>query len=159
MKLVVASFLTLVLTAGSGCDLDRSFKPSCDPCAYDEIIIFDDIRDITLCTDPLTVTDVSIRRNTLYLTVSYGGGCREHEFELYGASAFLESYPAQASLFLSHDGNEDLCDALIRAELAFDLLPLKKAYRGAYSDGGPLLLRLHGPGVSQPIRPLILYEF
>jgi len=158
MRLALAYLLALVLAACAGCDSNSPCRTICDPPICDEIIIFDDVGNITLSTDPLTITEARMSQNILYLTVRYGGGCREHEFELYGNSGFLESYPVQASIYLSHDSNGDLCEALITSELAFDLLPLKRAYQRAYSDFGPVLLRVHEPGMPDPFGPLILYE-
>jgi len=125
----------------------------------EEIILFDDISSIHLATDSATINEVSIDGDQLHLEVTYSGGCATHEFELYGSRVLLESYPVQAEILLSHDANDDPCDAITTEELVFDLLPLKQAYLQAYVDEGPILLRIHEPGATEPIQPLARYDF
>ena len=51
----------------------------------------------------------NIDGDTLQLTVSYSGGCEEHEFKLVAWNYFLESNPVQAHVLLAHNANGDLC--------------------------------------------------
>ena len=125
----------------------------------EEIILFHDISSINLAVDPANIQGASMDGDRLSLRVTYSGGCWAHELDLYGSTAFLESYPVQADVFLSHDAKDDPCDALIREQLFYDLLPLKQAYHQAYGPEGPLLLRIHEPGATEPVRPLVRYDF
>ena len=48
--------------------------------------------------------------DTLRLTVSYTGGCEDHDFEL--------AYSLEGTeLWLRHDANEDMCEAAIKESL------------------------------------------
>jgi hypothetical protein len=121
--------------------------------------MFDDINQITIDPDPVRIIEATVTGGVLQLEVEYGGGCREHDFKLYGAAGFMESLPVQAALFVSHDGHDDPCDAIVHRELAFDLLPLRAAYVRGYSDSGPIKLRIHEPGAMTPYMPLPIYRF
>ena len=75
--------------------------------------------------DPFSLLGATVRGNTLTIDLQHGGGCAEHEYELImSPGAFLESFPVQASLYLRHNANGDVCRALIRKQLTFDLTPI-----------------------------------
>jgi hypothetical protein len=58
----------------------------------------------------------------LYLHVNYSGGCRDHEFTLYR----LPTNPRQeVELMLSHEDNDDMCEAWLSEWLIFSLKPLR----------------------------------
>ena len=98
-----------------------------------------------------------IEDDTLTITVSYSGGCEDHEFTLVASDAFMESYPVQLQVSLAHDANNDLCRGYPTEAYAFDLTPIKALYREVYQeDSGTivLLLRDAPEGV-----PDLIYEF
>ena len=95
--------------------------------------------------DPVQITAARIDRDTLRLTVQYGGGCRTHVFRLVGGYAFAESLPVQTGLHLGHDAGGDVCKALVRPELAFSLAPLAEMYRRGYQTrSGTIDIHLAG---------------
>ncbi len=127
--------------------LDTVTVASDDPTADDP-----DILPITLSngddpeawvTDPCAIEEAVTDGDTLRLTVSYGGGCEDHEFKLVAWNFFMESFPVQAGIEIAHNGNNDLCDAYITEELSFDLTPLKKEYQDQYPDAeGQIVLQI-----------------
>jgi hypothetical protein len=100
--------------------------------------------------DPFDFFRVDIDGDLLTIEVSFSGGQISHDFELIGAGEFMESYPIQTSVVLSHDSNGDLGEALITKELIFDLKPLKEAFFSIYSFFSPdnisLKINLEGYG-------------
>lgn len=87
----------------------------------------------------------SIDGDTLSVTVSYGGGCRQHDFTLVPGSAFMESDPVQLNLTVAHDAHEDPCRAYPTEDYIFDLTPVKTLYQEAYRrDEGVMVLHLWG---------------
>lgn len=82
--------------------------------------------------DSYTVNHAEFDEDTLNIEVSYGGGCKEHGFCLIAWSYFLESNPVQANLLLSHNSNEDNCEAWVTSELSIDMTPLKQEYYNQY---------------------------
>ncbi len=106
---------------------------------------------LTLQNDPFQLDTAWIEEHVLHVDVHYGGGCQEHEWTMYMAPpAFLESYPVQANLFLSHEGNNDACEAWIAEHLTFDLRPVEHLFMLSYGDGGPLYLNLYHYFTDEP---------
>jgi hypothetical protein len=96
-------------------------------------IIIDDSLYQTAPRDPITINDIQIRKNLLIFNVSYGGGCEDHIFELI-ATPFMESYPVQVNIVLSHEDHDDPCDMWITETLTFNLIPLKTSYQNSYHE-------------------------
>ena len=55
------------------------------------------------------------------MSVSYGGGCGEHEFELDTSGFLMKSLPPKQPLRIIHRSDGDLCRVLIKEELSFNL--------------------------------------
>ena len=95
--------------------------------------------------DPYDIDAATIDGDMLLVTVSYGGGCKKHEFTLDIDGGFLESNPVQARVRLLHDANGDLCAAYITEERQFDLTPFKTLYQQGYrQQEGVIIIRLEG---------------
>ena len=106
-------------------------------------------------TDPYQLSAARIAGDTLTITVSYGGGCAEHQFTLLTSNVFLESDPVQLGVSLAHEANGDLCRAWLTEVLDFDLTPIKRLYQDAYrEDSGPIILLLEDAP-----EPALVYEF
>jgi hypothetical protein len=82
--------------------------------------------------------------NLLFLSVTYTGGCKEHNFELVAWNYFImKPNEIQADILLSHDSNSDSCKAIINKELCFDLSPLNSEYHKLFkSTSGTIVLQL-----------------
>jgi len=93
---------------------------------FKNIIIIDDFALIDLKGDPLQINSVSVFGDNLQISVSYSGGCKEHEFGLFAGRAFMKSNPVRSQLILAHNANNDSCEAWITETLSFNLQPLKK---------------------------------
>ncbi len=84
-----------------------------------------------------------IENDTLSLTVSYGGGCEAHDFTLVTDGSFMESDPVQLAVTLTHNANDDPCEAYLTDRYVFDLAPIKTRYQEAYgTDEGSVILHL-----------------
>ena len=108
-------------------------------------------------TDPVDIVHAEIQGDDLRLQLRFGGGCAEHDFALVHSGEFRESHPVQTTLTLMHDAHGDMCRALLRREITFDLSPVKQAYRRAYSEHGVIIVHLAAPG-STPT-PSVHYVF
>lgn len=76
--------------------------------------------------DGFRLDSAYIEGDAIRLKVSYGGGCRSHEFKLWK----LPSNPGQSQkteLLLDHNSNGDLCEAWITEWLEFNLKPIRQA--------------------------------
>lgn len=139
------------------CQRDNPVTPSFF--ATPEIILFNDWDAISLSDDPVTIDEAIVENDHLKLKITYAGGDKNHEFKLYGSEFFLESYPVQAVLYLSHDAHGDAGKAIITEELMFNLTPLKDLYYNVYRGKGPILLRIYEPDQKTYFMALIIYEF
>jgi hypothetical protein len=90
-----------------------------------------------------------VKGDSLELSVSFGGGCREHAFALLSDGAWMESYPVQLGVRLAHDAKGDVCKALLSRVLRFDLSPLRAAYNDSYhAASGIIRLNVRGAPAS-----------
>jgi hypothetical protein len=89
--------------------------------------------------DPVTIRSAEVKGDSLELTVSFGGGCRDHAFVLLADAAWMESYPVQVGVRLAHDARGDSCKALLSRVLRFDLSPLKAAYAASYQAASGII--------------------
>lgn len=67
--------------------------------------------------DPITIDTIEIRRNIMYIDVTYSGGCEEHEFQVIGSNVTAKSMPAIRSVQLIHNANGDTCRELKKVKL------------------------------------------
>ena len=94
-------------------------------------------------SDAFRLLEANVSGDLLEIEVEYGGGCREHLFEIIAAPTFLESWPVQANIYMTHESNDDLCRALVRKKLTFSLQPLKEAFQRLYPKNDSLILNIH----------------
>ena len=112
-------------------------------------IIIDDLIDGSYYQnaprDPLSISSIELNNDILNAKVSFSGGCKGHDFALIASRGFMESDPVQINVLLSHDAHNDLCEAWITEDLAFDLSPLKEAWQQAYQQtSGTIIIHLEG---------------
>lgn len=105
--------------------------------------------------DPYVVNSAAVDGHRLTIEVSFGGGCRRHDFTLVISKMFLESDPVQLPAVLAHDANGDSCEAYPTESHVFDLALVSTRYRQFYGAGpGRIILRIAGvPGDD------LVYEF
>ena len=76
----------------------------------------------------------SLRKDTLFLDVQYGGGCNIHEFHAY----IKEDNKESVTLDIIHKNNGDACRALITEQIWLDLSTLQKR------KTSPIQIVIHG---------------
>ena len=64
-------------------------------------------------SDNFTLNDARIVGDTLIVDVSFGGGCKEHDFELYSNGMWMKSLPPKMAIRLVHRAHEDNCRAYL----------------------------------------------
>ena len=75
--------------------------------------------------DEFEILSSSMDRDSLAVTVRYGGGCEEHDFYLLGNCAWVDGDPPRMQAVLLQNSHGDTCKALITRTLRFDLAPLR----------------------------------
>ena len=106
-------------------------------------------------TDEYALNSAAITDDTLNISVSYSGGCEDHQFTLVVSDTFLESFPVQLHASLTHNANGDTCEAYPTENYRFDLTPIKKMYQTAYrQEAGTIILQLKDAPDGE-----LIYEF
>jgi len=126
-----------------------ALEPDADCCLEGEVC-FTWVNPFLLQRDPFSARSVSIDGDELKIEVSYPGGCRRHDFELYMKPVFTGANPARARLYLSHDGNGDPCEALISDELSFDVGRIAELCREQCGSCDEIMLEVFGYFTDQP---------
>lgn len=105
----------------------------------------------SLQLDGFALHGIAVNGDKLALDISHGGCCKQHAYALFmSPPAFLKSFPAQADLYLQHHANGDLCEALLRPELSFDLRPVAELYQNLYQRRDPIQINVYGYFRGQP---------
>lgn len=76
-------------------------------------------------SDPFGIHRAKVEGDILQLGVEYGGGCKNHIFQVYWDGSYREADPESVALHLHHNANNDPCEAIVREKLKIDLSPLK----------------------------------
>lgn len=106
-------------------------------------------------TDEYTLNSATITDDTLNISVSYSGGCEDHQFTLVVSDTFLESFPVQLHASIAHNANGDTCEAYPTDNYRFDLTPIKTLYQNAYrQEAGTIILRIKNAPNGE-----LVYEF
>ena len=106
-------------------------------CRSSEIVTLETVEVVEVVGDEAVVTidTAYVTGDTLRATVTYSGGCGQHEFSLEKHGFMMKSLPPKQPLRIVHRSYGDPCRALIREELSFDL----NSYRGT-PDGVTVLI-------------------
>ena len=84
----------------------------------------------TIWTDDYyIINEVSVNDlEELELNISHSGGCQEHEYLLLQEPVFCGTPPIYITIMLSHNANEDACEAWITRDLCFDISSIYSVY-------------------------------
>ncbi len=71
--------------------------------------------------DAFVINSLKIDSGKLYLSVSYSGGCGEHDFTLaWNGQCTLANSESENQFAIIHNANSDACEAWITKDLVFD---------------------------------------
>ncbi|MFH1173801.1 MAG: hypothetical protein V1725_01570 [archaeon] len=72
--------------------------------------------------DDYKIESLAIDKDVLTVDVSYGGGCKKHQFQWYTpALAQSGTVPANINLYLVHDAKNDRCKAYLYKQVTLNL--------------------------------------
>lgn len=86
------------------------------------------------------ISKVEINGDILSITVSYSGGCEEHDFKLYFNGMYMKSLPPKITLMLYHDNKGDSCRSIVEKTLKFDI----KGVREKGKTTGEIMVKVSG---------------
>ena len=102
--------------------------------------------------DALHLHDVRVDGGVLEVDAGWSGGCTDHDVDAVAWTGWMESWPVQVGVALTHDAHGDTCRALVRRTLRFDLDPLRRAYAKAYGSGSATLALRVGAAAGGELR-------
>lgn len=114
-------FTLLIIVALPACDDNRMDTTDSKVILTRSTTTFQDVVNGSLGSDPFDISGVSIDGDSVFVTVTYSGGCSFHSFNVIWNESYAESYPPQTSVVIVHDGNDDSCKALITETFSFSL--------------------------------------
>ena len=130
---IIMSCLLLVGTA-----MFHACEPAISPQGCGESAIRSSRQFENAKSDEFEWSDAQIEGDCLTVSITRGGGCKEHEFRLIGAEEVRYSLPPQREIRIIVDTSNDMCKALLTSEVSFDISSLR-------IEGEPVLhLRLDG---------------
>ena len=80
--------------------------------------------EINIPSDPIEITAVRVEGNTMFIDMSYTGGCEEHTFEVIGSEMISKSLPPIRSVQLIHAAKGDQCKKIVEETLIVDISKL-----------------------------------
>ncbi len=128
MRIIYLSFVLLLTACGSTKESGESVETVEE--AVEENIQTEKPIQITAelgesgKSDPIKILAAEIKGNTLFLDVSYGGGCETHEFEFIGSTVVMKSLPPKRTVKLVHKAKGDACKAIINQRIEVDIKTL-----------------------------------
>lgn len=75
-------------------------------------------------SDPFVLDSVIFNCDSISITVSYSGGCKQHTFEIIWSETFSDTEPPQTGIIIIHNSNGDACEAYITETLTFSVSDL-----------------------------------
>ncbi|MEY3236062.1 MAG: hypothetical protein RI883_163 [Bacteroidota bacterium] len=94
------------------------------PIVDSRLNIIASLGEINVPSDPTTITNVRIEGNTMFIDMSYTGGCEEHTFKVVGSEAISKSLPPVRSFQIIHSSKGDQCKKIIEETLTVDISKL-----------------------------------
>lgn len=72
-------------------------------------------------SDPFDIDTAYVIDNSLFIHIKYGGGCKDHGFELIGSPVIMKSLPPKRSIQLNHVNPNDMCKAIVSKIIEVDI--------------------------------------
>lgn len=72
-----------------------------------------------------TIQSAVLTDSVLSITVSFKGGCGEHDFNIFFNGNYAKSLPPQATLFLKHESIKETCNKDVTEMLKFNISRIK----------------------------------
>ena len=139
-----APVLVLCLAAALGCGSAPS-DPGPGPDQASAALVVDR-GAVPMPSDAAEIVSARIAGDDLLIALRHSGGCTTHRFALHLVLPVPPSETPILDLTLSHNANDDACEALLQPVLRIDLRPLREVIGPRRSA----VLRLYRPGAAAP---------
>jgi hypothetical protein len=95
--------------------------------------------------DLLNINSAMIFNNDIIFDVSYSGGCKTHIIELFAFDYINKSNPPGVVLQLSHNAQNDMCEAYLSEKISFSLANLKAHLKNNFNISDKVILTILDP--------------
>lgn len=72
-------------------------------------------------SSPFDIQKITVKGNTMFVDISYPGGCGVHEFKAVGNLAIMKSMPPQRMMKIIHTAKSELCKSIVNKTLEIDI--------------------------------------
>ncbi len=117
------SFFMLFLPFAISCSVSGDTAKTAIPAVTEKIFV--DASTSRAVGNPVYIRNAEIINDHLVLSVSYSGGCEEHDFALNTRGDFSATYPPELKITFWHDAHGDRCRSMIDKKLWYDLTPIQ----------------------------------
>lgn len=135
MRLIkISGLLVLFLMVATACKTKKDTADDSKGDTKDQVVNDIQMTDAFMlpkAIDPVTINGLSIDGDILEIDVSYGG-CKLHDFVLYGNRFYQKSLPPKIGLALIHDAHGDKCKKQTTEKLYFNIKDIR--YPGKEKD-------------------------
>ncbi len=108
MKILAKLFIPFIIVTMVFCN---SVEPNGS--SNNNTILTEEINQSDWPNDPFIIDTAYVINHNLFVNIHYSGGCKEHIFKLVLSTAIAKSNPPQTTALLSHNGNNDFCEAWV----------------------------------------------
>jgi len=119
--LAILAMSALALSCGTKKNAKTDETKSVDAKTSEKIIAEIGKIDESATNDAFAIHSMNVVGNTLFMEVSYSGGCKDHSFQVIGSPMIAKSMPPIRSVQVLHNGNGDKCRAVEGKTLEIDL--------------------------------------
>ena len=67
------------------------------------------------------IKSIKVKENTMFVDITYVGGCGVHEFDMVGNLAIMKSMPPQRMVKIIHTAKSELCKSIVSKTLEIDI--------------------------------------
>ncbi len=76
-------------------------------------------------SDAYNLENVRVSGDTLWMDITHGGGCEEHEFSAHTSGLIMKSLPPKIMIWMEHNAHGDMCRALLTRSVPIDLKTIR----------------------------------
>jgi len=125
MKFIaIVAISALVLSCGTKKNTETDETKSLEAKSSEKIIAEIGKIDESATNDAFTIHSMNVVGNTLFMEVSYSGGCKEHSFQVIGSPMIAKSMPPIRAVEIRHNANDDNCRSIVTKILEVDITKL-----------------------------------
>lgn len=128
MKLISILFITaLLLSCGTTKETSSNVETTKTATKPERNIMLKAETGAFTDSEPFDILAVRREGNTLFVEISFVGGCGVHNFKVIGNKATMKSLPAKRSFIIAHEVPREECKEPVKKMLEIDITELAES--------------------------------